>query len=166
MTTASKLHKHYNMLIDIAFWSFLIQSIIPWLRHLGLSNFRSEGIWDIISFIVFYSTFLLLVVLVASSALRDEYAQSLWNKTAARIAKILAIAPLPLYTILFFMVGLNEAELSQIAPENTYLGHASDARLGGAAHQLLALAKACFMIGIYYPFAFVSLYKWQRWRDG
>ncbi|MEQ1689524.1 MAG: hypothetical protein ABL874_13210 [Sphingopyxis sp.] len=167
MTTASKLHKHYNMLIDIAFWSFLIQSIIPWLRMAGVTDFRSEGGWDVVSAIAFYGTWLLIVFLIAARFMRDEYAQGLWQRAGATIVLILTALPMSLLIlpILSFSIFGDVMELVQkVAP----LGPPSpDGSCDDAASMAYfhGAGRVLFWTAIYQPFLFICLYKWQRWRD-
>lgn len=164
MSTGAKHYRYYDPLIDLAFWSFLLQSIIPWLRMAGVTNFQLEGAWGVASAIAFYGTWLLTQFLILATFMRDEYAQGLWQRAGARIVKLLTVA-LP---VIFITTASLQDQI-----KNWLRGQAPDSLPSqlGTPEELVIIAYATGMLqvvfwtALYLPFLFICLYKWQRWRD-
>lgn len=162
---ASIGYKHYDRLVDLAFFAFILQSIVPVLRLFGLTTFATSGGWTAVSAVLFLSTWLLLVVLVVRRAWRDEYAQTLWGESAATFAKVLSVAPLPLAAVMTLVLQAYQAEISATPLEQMPLGDAQAASLSASGQQFLTLSRVFLLIGVYFPFLFIAIYKWHRWRD-
>ena len=163
---AAKGYKHYDKLVDLAFFAYILQSVIPVLRLFGLTAFATSGGWTVLSAVLFLSTWLLLVVLVVRRAWRDEYAQALWDQSAASFAKLLAVAPLPLAVLLTMALQAYQTEISATPLEQMPQGDTQDASLGASGQQFLTISRVLLLIGVYFPFLFIAIYKWHRWRDG
>lgn len=176
MTTAKKRYQYYNQMIDIAFWSFLLQSIPAWLRMAGFHNYQSEGGWGVVSAIGFYGTWVLIAFLILARFMRDEYAQGLWQKAGATMIGMLTLLPcvlmLALLVAVIFLTDYADQSTRDNAVEfirNLVVsvlpssdGGREDAMITA---YLFGSSMVLFWTGIYQPFLFICLYKWQRWRD-
>ncbi|HQV02791.1 MULTISPECIES: hypothetical protein [unclassified Novosphingobium] len=164
MNTTRKHYRYYDTLIDIAFWSFLIQSIIPWLRLLGLTDSQLHGVWSTVSMSLFIGTWLLIEFLILAGFMRDEYAQGLWQRAGAKIVKLLTTAlPLIFLAAVIFQDQIVDWLRTQ-APDAIPSDVGTPQEAAILAHASGAL-KVIFYTAVYLPFVFICLYKWQRWRD-
>jgi hypothetical protein len=155
--------RRYNPLIDLAFWLFILGfASISALRYVsGLpSGFVQPAKFAIN--ILGYVTWLLTVFLICARFMRDEYAEGLWQKSAAMFTYVLVLLP----AILVVASWLYQSYDAALTAPPTAAERAAIAayprpiiwQWSGAMYLLLYLAA-------YMPFLFVALYKWNRWRD-
>jgi hypothetical protein len=160
---AAKPFRHFNPLIDLAFWLF----ILSFSAMLAVRFFTGlpPGLVRAASALIFYlgyATWLLTVFLICARFMRDEYAEGLWQKSAAKFTFVLVLLPMALL-VFFWIYQAYAAPLATqpTAAEKAALDaypHPSTWQLSGALHLLHYIAS-------YVPFLFIALYKWNRWRD-
>lgn len=176
VTTAKKRYQYYNLMIDIAFWSFLLQSIPAWLRMTGFHSYQSEGVWNVVSAIGFYGTWVLIAFLILARFMRDEYAQGLWQKAGATMIGMLTLLPcvlmLALLVAVIFLTDYADESTRDNAVEfiRNLVVSVLPSSDGGREDAMITAylygsSMVLFWTAIYQPFLFICLYKWQRWRD-
>lgn len=165
-------YKHYNQLMDIAFWVLLFAYARGLLRLAGVPRvYLLEG-WeplDIALGAVFIATQIGLIVLILMRRLRDEYAEQLWQKSAASFVRLLPIFPL-IWIGGFLVFGDIAGGLDWLRanPKETFLpNHALFENPTGSigVHQFEGVNFVIIKTTGYFPLIFAALYKWQRWRD-
>lgn len=89
-------YRHYNRLMDISFWILLIAYTRGLLSLTSVPQEYLFNQWKPLNIAlgaIFLSTQILLIVLIMARSLRDEYAEKLWQKSAASFVKLLPLFP-------------------------------------------------------------------------
>lgn len=171
----SALHRHYNAMVDIAFWAFFLQSIIPWLRLMGLESYQSKGSLDLAFRAAFLLTWLSVLLLVVVRFARDEYAEGLWQKVGWPVIILLVAGPWVFCVSFLLFVSLYPDAFTSWSSEHlpAYVvrgaKHAAEnndpiLETVGTYHYF-GMFELLFWIGAYLPFVMLGMYKWFRWRD-
>lgn len=159
----ARLVRMYNPLVDIAFWlfvgSFLSAMVLRWQGSAlgGTGQLLTQAVT-----LIGYANWLLCTFLVCARFMRDEYAQSVWQKASDIFAYVAVIAPAVLVIGFYALSGWLSASVAvPTEAERAAMAAYPSPRtwqLSGALH-LLTYAAA------YLPATFLGLYKWHRWRD-
>lgn len=157
--------RRYDLLVDIALIAFFVQSIDFLLRLMGYQTTPTTGVWDLVSAVGFYGTWLLLIVLVFARSLRDEYAQAIWDRTAGTFCRFTAVAATPVFIAMGVFAGLNEDWLATLPAERMILGTNPRLPTNPSAQQYIGMMKSVFLVNIYFPFFFMLFYRARRWLE-
>lgn len=165
-------YKHYNRLIDISFWILMFAYIRGLLRLSGIPSIYLLEAWKPLNFVlgvVFIFVQLGLIVLILMRRLRDEYAEGLWQKSAASFVKLLPVFPL-VWVVGFFFIGDLGGGLDWLRanPKEMFLpDHALFPNPTGSigVHQFEGVNFTIIKTTGYFPLIFAGLYKLHRWRD-
>lgn len=165
-------YRHYNLLMDISFWvlligysrSFMMTAGVPKVYVLGSWRWFNLGVGSFVLAVQF-----LLIALVLMRRLRDEYAEQLWQKAAASLVRVLALTPF-LWMGIMILLGSQAGWLDwlranpeySLLPQHAHFRNTTDS-IG--IDQFSAINFTIIKITQYFPFAFLALYKWHRWRD-
>lgn len=175
LSVFKRIYRHFNLLIDICFWiqvyvftKTLLQELDVLPTPLYPDN-RIGAILLMIQKILAYSTFLLLPVLFLVRRFRDEYAELLWQKTAATFARFLLFFPwlwLLGWTIAKAVFGGEEWMFGLQIPSLISLPDypVPADQISPGLRQLLLLDGALAFVWFFGPLVFVSIYKWHRCR--
>lgn len=165
-------YRHYNRLMDFTFWVLLVAYArgllglagVPstYLLELGAPLNLALGIFFILSQI-------LLIVLILMRRLRDEYAEQLWQKSAASFVRILPLFPMLWLTGIFIFAdqggwldSLRANPNVTILPDHAVLPNPTES-IG--IYQFEGLNFVVLKLTQYFPLLFAALYKWHRWQD-
>lgn len=165
-------YRHYNLLMDVAFWVLLVGYSRGFLFLAGVPGPYLPGDWRWFN-LVFGSFVLalqfLLIVLILVRRLRDEYAEQLWQKAAGSLVRLLSITPF--LWIAFQSLVLHKAgwlEWLRANPELTVIPKHALMRNPTESigiHQFEAISFIIIKFTQYFPLVFAGLYKWHRWQD-
>ena len=166
------VYRHYNHLIDLAFWVLLV----AYTRGLlNLAEVPREYLlmqWKPLNLtlgIVFILTQIVLIVLIIARSLRDEYAERIWQKSAASFVNLLPLVPILWLGGIFIFADqggwlnwLRANPNATILPD--YMNLSNPTRSVGI-HQFEGLSFVVLKLTQYFPLVFAAIYKWHRWRD-
>lgn len=165
-------YRHYNTLMDVAFWVLLVAYTRGLLRLAGVPGayLLDTSPWANLAMgVTFLALQILLIMLIVMPRWRDEYAESLWQKAAATFVKML-----PLFPLLWF-VGISAAfdhgDWLDWLRANPAIGILPDHALlpnpgrSVGIHQFEGINFVILKITQYFPLIFAGIYKWHRWRD-
>ena len=91
-------YRHYNHLMDFTFWVLLVAYARGLLGLAGVPDTYLLDLWAPLNLalgIFFILSQILLIALILMRRLRDEYAEQLWQKSAASFVKLLPVFPMP-----------------------------------------------------------------------
>jgi hypothetical protein len=166
-------YRQYDLFVDVLFYlnivilGTFVAQFLGWRPQSEAETFR----WDFVA-----NMALELLVKIGSfvaifwRALRDEYAERLWQKSAATFAKIILFIPWAymLITLGLFWAGrplnswLPSDPLQSIFPRMPF----EEPRFYRVSlHEFDGIHEMIGWIWKYAPFLFISLYKWHRWRE-
>ena len=165
-------YRHYNRLMDISFWILLVAYTRGLLSQTGVPQEYLLDQWQPLNIIlgaIFLSTQIVLIVLIVARSLRDEYAEKLWQKSAASFVKLLPLFPILWLAGIFLFADQNgwlnslraNPRLS-ILPDHLVLPNPTNS-IG--IYQFEGLNFVVLKLTQYFPLLFAALYKWHRWRD-
>ena len=110
-----------------------------------------------------------LIVLIIARSLRDEYAERIWQKSAASFVNLLPLFPILWLGGIFIFADqggwlnwLRANPNATILPD--YMNLSNPTRSVGI-HQFEGLSFVVLKLTQYFPLVFVAIYKWHRWRD-
>jgi hypothetical protein len=166
-------YRQYDLFVDVLFYlnivilGTFVAQFLGWRPQSEAETLR----WDFVAIMA-----LELLVKIGSfvaifwRALRDEYAERLWQKSAATFAKIVLFLPwvYMLVTLVLFLIGrplnswLPSDPLQSIFPR---LPFDQPKFIKVSIHELDGIHETIGYIWKYAPFLFISLYKWHHWRD-
>jgi hypothetical protein len=166
-------YRQYDLFVDVLFYlnivilGTFVAQFLGWRPQSEAEMFR----WDFLAGMA-----LELIVKIGSflaifwRALRDEYAERLWQKTAASFAKIVLFLPWA-YMFIILVLYLADRPLNSWLPSDPQqslfpqLPFEKSSFTRVSLHELDGLTYAIGWIWKYAPFLFISLYKWHRWRE-
>lgn len=165
-------YRHYNRLMDITFWVLLVAytrgllSLTRVPQGLLLDQWRPL---NIALAAIFLFTQILLIVLIMARSLRDEYAEMLWQRSAASFVKLLPLFPVLWLAGIFvfadqngWLNSLRANPQMMILPDHAILANPTNS---AGIHQFEGLNFVVLKLTQYFPLLFAALYKWHRWRD-
>lgn len=165
-------YRHYNQLLDFAFWVLLVAYARGLLGLAGVPGRYLFNAWPTINILLgvfFISTQIVLIALILMRSLRDEYAERLWQKSAASFVRLLPLFPvLWLLGIFIFadqggwLNSLRANPRMMIIPNHAILPNPTES-IG--IYQFEGLNFVVLKLTQYFPLVFAALYKWHRWRD-
>lgn len=165
-------YRHYNLLMDVAFWVLLIGYSRGLLMRAGVPKAYLLGDWRWLN--VGFGSFVLtmqflFIALILMRRLRDEYAEQLWQKAAGSLVKFLSLTPFLWITFHFvFLHKTGVMEWLRANPDLTVIPRHALMRNPTESvgiHQFEAISFTIIKFTQYFPLAFAALYKWHRWRD-
>lgn len=165
-------YRHYNLLVDISFWVLLFSQVRGLLKFAGVPSTWLLYEWPVTNIalgVVILAVQLGMIVLILMRRLRDEYAEQLWQKSAASFVKLLPVFPIIWFgaiyilskqggTLDFYRANPNEYFLPDHAVMPNPNRAAGIYQFEGASYVILKLSA-------HFPLVFAALYKWHRWRD-
>lgn len=165
-------YRHYNAIMDLAFWVLLVGYVRGVLRLLGVPGNYLFDHWprfNIALSAVFLIMQVTLITLIMIRHLRDEYAEQLWQKAAASFVKVLPIFPL-LWIAGIYLIADQGGWLNWLRanPDTLILpDHATlpNPQNSAGIHQFEGLNFVILKLTQYFPLLFAGMYKWHRWRD-
>lgn len=172
MITWKGVYRHYNHLMDIAFWVLLFAYTRGLLSLTDLPREYLLMQWRPLSLalgILFLLTQVVLIILIMARSLRDEYAERLWQKSAASFVNLLPLFPV-LWIGAIFIFADNGGWLDWLRanPNETilpaYMKLSNHSRSIGI-YQFEGLSFFVLKLTQYFPLVFAAIYKWHRWRD-
>ncbi len=163
MTIRNFLMRNYDRLVDWCFWLFALLSLPGFTRYLGLHDTESSGIWSMLSMISWVSVWLTTIVLVLAKPIRDEFAEALWQKAAAKFVYVMAIVPAATFIVMGFFIG-DIAESMRLDTPPPIGRPGTGGFVSPEFSELLGVFTVLFFTALYMPIVFLALYKWQRWR--
>lgn len=110
------------------------------------------------------SSFVLTMVVILASSLRDEFAEALWQKTSGTFLRAMVILP-PVAMILIGFSWSNTPEVPSMLDLD--LSSAELAKEGLTVEDVNRFIGVIFTIGAYWWMSttfFVFIYQWHRWR--
>ena len=175
-----RIYKHYNLLIDFCFWvQFVVisKSALQGLKVLPTPLYPFTPLGDALYYtqLTFhFLTFFAMPILLYFSRFRDEYAERLWQKSAASITRLMLVMPFVWFAgwetakALFggreWMYGIDlpafmlQTSVEQYAAKNP--------GLSPGLLQLIQIDKFLIELFFWFPLTLATIYKWHRWRDG
>lgn len=165
-------YRHYNEYMDFAFWVLLIAYVRGWLRLAGVPGQYLLDLWRPLNIglgVFFLLTQLGLIALIVLRRLRDEYAEQLWQKSAASFVKLLPLFPL-IWLVGFFIFADQSGWLNSLRANPQVAILPDHLRLPNSSHsigiyQFEGLNFVVLKLTQYFPLLFAALYKWHRWHD-
>lgn len=165
-------YRHYNQLMDIAFWVLLVAYTRGLLSLIRVPREYLLNQWPPLNIalgVIFLFTQIVLIVLIMARSLRDEYAERLWQKSAASFVRLLPLFPILWIGSLFIFADhggwLNWLRANPnvvILPDHVLLPNPT--RSVGL-YQFEGLNFVVLKLTQYFPLVFAALYKWHRWQD-
>ncbi len=165
-------YRHYNTLMDVAFWVLFVAYARGLLRRAGVPGaylLDTSPSANLALGVIFLILQLLLILLIVIPHWRDEYAERLWQKAAATFVKML-----PLFPLLWFVgisVASDHGNLLDWLRANPDIGILPDHALltnpgrSIGIHQFEGVNFVILKITQYFPLIFAGMFKWHRWRD-
>lgn len=111
-----------------------------------------------------FSSFILTMVVILASRLRDEFAEAIWQKTAGTFLRAMVILP-PVAMILITFSWSIAPEVPSLLDLD--LSSAELAKEGLTVEDVNRFIGVIFTIGAYWWMSttfFVFIYQWHRWR--
>jgi len=165
-------YRHYNQLVDIAFWVLLFSQVRGLLKDAGVSPTLLLFEWPVAHIgisAVILTVQLGMIVLILVRQLRDEYAEQLWQKSAASFVKLLPVFPI-IWLAAVYIAGAQGGTLDyyRANPNEYFLPDHAVMRNPTRAAGIFQFEGATYVIlklSAHFPLLFAALYKWHRWRD-
>ena len=166
-------YRHYNQWIDVIFWILLFGYARGLLLMAGFPRDYLLAEWRPFHVglgIIVMIAHVVMSLLIMMRSLRDEYAEILWQKSAASFVNLLPAAPL-----LWIAVNIAFADFGgwlnwlranpeyKVVPDHAVFPNPSGS-IG--LYQYEAINFTITKLTQYFPIVFAGLYKWHRWRDG
>jgi hypothetical protein len=166
-------YRQYDLFVDLLFYLNILVLATFVAQSLGWQP-QSEA--EMLRFDFVANMALELLVKVGSflaifwRGLRDEYAERLWQKTAATFAKIVLFIP---WVYMLVTLGMSWVDRPVITwlPSNPLesmfpiFPFEKPEFNSVSYHELTGVHETIGWIWKYAPFLFLSLYKWNRWRE-
>ncbi len=172
MFTLKAGYRHYQQLMDIAFWVLLIGYGRGLLLLAGVPKAYLLAEWRPLN-LAFGSLVLavqfMLITLIMLRHLRDEYAEQVWQRAAGSLVRLVTVAPFLWFAFNWAFLDsggwidwLRANPAETIIPQHAVLPNPTDS---AGIHQFEAISFAIIKFSQYFPLAFAALYKWHRWQD-
>ncbi|MCC6925646.1 MAG: hypothetical protein IT549_07450 [Novosphingobium sp.] len=173
MKPRSIFYRHYNRLLDLCFWAFVVIKSTLLLQRLGYVQHPLFAAGNPVRLVIGFASlgsYLGLILLMVVWAWRDEYAERLWRQAARSFVFVMLLSPFIWMGGIFVTAKLGVGlDVLRANPGTSLVPHY--ARFSNPSNsvgimQFEGINYALTQLLNYIPFVFALLYKWHRWRDG